>query len=87
VERELESEMLAICDAEKPVAVAGIMGGLESSITDKTTNVFLEVAYFRRDSIRRTSRRLGLSTEASYRFERGVDIENLIRASNRAAEL
>lgn len=87
VERELDAEMLAICDAQKPVAVAGIMGGLESAISDATTNVFLEVAYFKRESIRRTSRRLGLSTEASYRFERGVDIENLKRASNRAAEL
>jgi len=87
LERELDSEMLAICDAEKPVAIAGVMGGRASSIDPKTKNVFLEVAYFKRESIRRTSRRLGLTTEASYRFERGVDIENLIRASNRAAEL
>lgn len=87
VERELDTEMLAICDAEKPVAIAGIMGGLDSSIQADTKNVFLEVAYFKREAIRRTSRRLGLTTEASYRFERGVDIENLIRASNRAASL
>ncbi len=87
VERKLDDSMLAICDAESPVAVAGIMGGLESSITDATVNVLLEVAYFHRSSIRTTSRQLNLATEASYRFERGVDIENLIRASNRANEL
>ena len=79
--------MLAICDAEKPVAVAGVMGGEFSAISDETTEVLLEVAYFKREGIRRTSRKLNLSTEASYRFERGVDIENLIRASNRAADL
>lgn len=87
VERELDDAMLVICDAEKPVAVAGIMGGFESSITEETTDVLIEVAYFARSSIRQTSRKLNLATEASYRFERGVDIENLIRASNRAAEL
>lgn len=87
VERKFDENMLAICDAEKPVAVAGIMGGLDSSITDQTTNVLLEVAYFKRESVRQTSRKLSLATEASYRFERGVDIENLIRASNRATEL
>lgn len=86
-ERKLDESMLMICDAEKPVAVAGVMGGLHSSITEDTTNVLLEVAYFDRDSIRRTSRRLGLATEASYRFERGVDIERLQEASDRAASL
>ncbi len=87
VERKLDETMLAICDAEKPVAVAGIMGGFDSSITDETTDVLLEVAYFDRANIRQTSRNLKLSTEASHHFERGVDIENLIRASNRATEL
>lgn len=86
-ERKLDDSILAICDAENPVAVAGIMGGFDSSITDETTDVLIEVAYFDRDSIRQTSRKLKLSTEASHRFERGVDIENLIRASNRATEL
>lgn len=86
-ERELDETMLAICDAERPVAVAGVMGGFESGITDSTTNVLLEVAYFKRENIRQTSRKLGLATEASYRFERGVDIENLVRASDRATEL
>lgn len=87
VERVLDHEMLAICDAEKPVAVAGIMGGLSSAISNDTVNVLLEVAYFKRENIRSTSRKLNLASEASYRFERGVDIENLLRASNRAAEL
>ena len=87
VERKLTTDMLAICDAEKPVAVAGIMGGLDSSITDSTSNVLLEVAHFKRENIRATARKLNLNTEASYRFERGVDIENLIRASNRAAQM
>lgn len=87
IDRKLDETMLAICDAEKPVAIAGVMGGFESGITDSTTNVILEVAYFKRENIRQTSRKLNLATEASYRFERGVDINNLIRASNRAAEL
>ncbi|MEJ7847700.1 MAG: phenylalanine--tRNA ligase subunit beta [Pyrinomonadaceae bacterium] len=87
VERKLDESMLAICDADKPVAVAGIMGGLDSSITEGTVNVLLEVAFFQKENIHQTSRKLGLSTEASYRFERGVDIENLKRASDRAAEL
>ena len=87
VERKLDETMLVICDAEKPVAVGGVMGGFDSSITDETTDVLLEVAYFKRENIRQTSRNLKLSTEASHRFERGTDIENLIRASNRATEL
>ena len=87
IERELDSTMLAICDAQMPVAVAGVMGGLDSGISDQSTDVLLEVAYFKRESIRRTSRKLGLVSEASYRFERGVDIDNLIRASSRATEL
>lgn len=87
VVRVLDENMLMICDAKQPVAAAGVMGGLASSITGDTTNVLLEVAYFDRASIRATSRRLNLATEASYRFERGVDIANLINASKRAAEL
>lgn len=87
VERKLDETMLAICDAEKPVAVGGVMGGFDSGITEATTDVLLEVAYFKRENIRRTSRKLNLNTEASYRFERGVDVENLRRASNRATEL
>lgn len=87
VERRFDREMLLICDAEKPVAVGGVMGGEFSGISEETTDVLLEVAYFKADSIRRTARALGLATEAAYRFERGVDVENLIRASNRATEL
>jgi phenylalanyl-tRNA synthetase beta chain len=87
VERKLDTTMLAICDAEKPVAVGGVMGGADTGISEETTDVLLEVAYFKRENIRQTSRKLGLATEASYRFERGVDIENLVRASNRATEL
>ncbi|MEO8573559.1 MAG: phenylalanine--tRNA ligase subunit beta [Pyrinomonadaceae bacterium] len=87
VDRKLDDTMLVIADAEKPAAIGGIMGGLDLSITESTTNVLLEVAYFKRENIRQTSRKLNLATEASYRFERGVDIENLINASNRAAEL
>ncbi|MGI8495622.1 MAG: phenylalanine--tRNA ligase subunit beta [Pyrinomonadaceae bacterium] len=87
VERKLDETMLAICDAEKPVAVAGIMGGEFTAISDETNDVLIEVAYFKPENIRQTSRTLKLSTEASHRFERGTDIENLIRASNRAAEL
>ncbi|MBK7393477.1 MAG: phenylalanine--tRNA ligase subunit beta [Chloracidobacterium sp.] len=87
VERELDATMLAICDVEKPVAICGVIGGLDSSITDSTVNVLLEVAYFKRENIRATSRKLGLATEASYRFERGVDIENIIAASDRATQL
>ncbi len=86
-ERKLDETMLAICDTEKPVAVGGVMGGLDSGITESTTEVLLEVAYFKRENIRQTSRKLKLDTEASYRFERGVDIENLTRASNRATQL
>lgn len=87
VERKLDPSMLAIYDAEKPVAIGGVMGGLDSSITDSTVNVLLEVAYFNRSNIRATSRRLNLATEASYRFERGTDVMNLLRASERAADL
>lgn len=87
VERKLNDSMLAICDADEPVAVAGIMGGFDSSITGDTTDVLLEVAYFDRANIRQTSRNLKLSTEASHHFERGVDIENLVRASMRATAL
>jgi phenylalanyl-tRNA synthetase beta chain len=87
VERKLDGAMLMICDAEKPVSIGGVMGGFDSGITESTTDVLLEVAYFKRDNIRQTSRKLKLSTEASHRFERGVDIENLIRASNRATDL
>ena len=86
-ERVLDPEMLMICDGEKAVAVGGVMGGLNSEIEDDTTRVLLESAYFNPVSVRRTSKRLGLSTDAAYRFERGVDPEGQIAAANRAAKL
>jgi len=87
VERELTDDMLVIADATKPVALAGIMGGMDSEISDGTRRVLLESAYFLPQSIRRTSKTLGLMTEASYRFERGADIELLPRALDRSAQL
>ncbi len=86
-ERRLSSEDLMICDAEGPVGVAGVMGGLNSEIQDDTRDVLVESACFDPVSIRRTSKRLGLSTEASYRFERGVDVEGTQRALGRSLEL
>ncbi|PWT92951.1 MAG: phenylalanine--tRNA ligase subunit beta, partial [Blastocatellia bacterium] len=76
VERVLTTDMLVIADAEKPVALAGIMGGEDSEISESTTDVLIESAYFNPDSVRRTARALGMDTEASRRFERGADIEN-----------
>ena len=87
VERRFDESMLLVCDAEKPVAIGGVIGGLDSAITDSTVNVLLEVAYFRPDSVRTLARKLGVNTEASHRFERGVDIDNIVRASQRAANL
>jgi phenylalanyl-tRNA synthetase beta chain len=86
-ERVLDPEMLMICDGQKPVAIGGVMGGLNSEIEEGTTRVLLESAYFNPVSIRRTSKRIGLSTDACYRFERGVDPEGQIAAANRAAKL
>jgi phenylalanyl-tRNA synthetase beta chain len=87
VERTLETDMLVIADREKSVALAGIMGGQATEVGEGTTNILLESAYFKPASIRKTSRRLGLVTEASYRFERGCDPDNVIRALDRAAQL
>ncbi|MGB8991006.1 MAG: phenylalanine--tRNA ligase subunit beta [Desulfobaccales bacterium] len=86
-DRRLDHETLLICDAEGPVALAGIMGGLDSEVIESTTQVLIESAYFNPRTIRRTSKRLGLSTEASYRFERGVDPEGVIHALERATQL
>ncbi|MEJ2168379.1 MAG: phenylalanine--tRNA ligase subunit beta [Desulfobacterales bacterium] len=86
-QRTLEAEMLMICDGEKAVAVGGVMGGLNSEIENDTTRVLIEGAYFNPVSIRRTSKKLGLNTDASHRFERGVDPEGTIRAVNRSAKL
>ena len=86
-ERQLDQETLLICDAARPVALAGIMGGLDSEVTLGTRQVLIESAYFNPATVRRTAKRLGLSTEASYRFERGVDPEGVIHALERAAQL
>jgi len=87
IERKLSSETLMICDGEEPVALAGIMGGLDSEIEDDTTQVLIESAYFNPTTTRRTAKQLGLSTESSYRFERGVDHKGIVRALNRAVQL
>ena len=86
-ERKLTPDMLVIADATKPVALAGIMGGYETEITGTTRDVLLESANFDPSSIRATARTLGLNTEASYRFERGVDPETVIPAIDRATQL
>jgi len=87
VERVLDSEMLVITDGRKAVALAGIMGGENSEIQDDTCDVLLESANFQDTSIRKTSKRLGLRSDSSIRFEKGADIEGLIYALNRAAAL
>lgn len=86
-EHELTSEMLVIADGQEPSCIAGIMGGLDSEIKSDTTAIFFECAKFRRDSVRKTSRKLGVRTEASGRFERGVDIINVEYAMNRCLQL
>ncbi|MDL2260590.1 phenylalanine--tRNA ligase subunit beta, partial [Deltaproteobacteria bacterium OttesenSCG-928-K17] len=87
-DRELTAEVnLMICDGDKQVGLAGIMGGLNSEIEDTTTNIMLEGAHFKATTIRKTSRALGLSTDASYRFERGCDPEICGRAVDRAISL
>ncbi|MEC7834172.1 MAG: phenylalanine--tRNA ligase subunit beta [Gemmatimonadota bacterium] len=86
-QRALSSDMLMICDLQKPVAIGGVMGGLESEVTNDTVDVLLEGALFNPQSIRATRKRLGLSTDASYRFERGVDPEGIELAVSRAAAL
>ncbi len=87
IERKLTDRMLVIADAAHPVALAGIMGGLESEVTDNTVNVLIESANFDRTCIRKTARANILSTESSYRFERIVDPANAVNAVNRAAQL
>jgi phenylalanyl-tRNA synthetase beta chain len=86
-ERKLTPDMLMICDAERPVAVAGVMGGENSEVAQDTTEILLESAHFDPVSIRRTRKALGMSTEASYRFERFVDPELCLAAARRVAEL
>ncbi len=87
VERKLEERMMVIADGERPVAVAGVMGGENSEITENTTTVIFESAAFSGPSVRITARDLGLRTEASGRYEKGLDAENTLPALERACEL
>jgi len=86
-ERILDSEMLMICDEHKPIAIAGVMGGENSEIKATTSDVLIESALFLPTSIRRTSKKLGISSDASYRFERGIDYNRVIWAASRTAQL
>ncbi len=86
-ERALNAKMLVIADAQKPVVVAGIMGGEDSGVSEDTTDLVLECAIFKRQSVRATSRALGLSSDSSYRYERGVDPHGTLEAAWRAIDL
>ena len=85
--RELEDGDIVICDSKKILALGGVMGGLDSEVTDNTKNILLEVAQFNPQNVRKTSRRLTLSSDSSYRFERGIDVEDSIKVINRLANL
>jgi phenylalanyl-tRNA synthetase beta chain len=87
VERKLSSEDLMICNAEEPMCIAGVFGGKGSGVTETTTNIFLESAYFNSVAVRKTSKRHGLKTDASFRFERGTDPDMTVFALKRAALL
>ena len=87
VERTLTSEDLVVADAKKPVALAGVMGGFDTMITEKTRNLLIESAWWDPVTIRKTSRRHGLHTDASHRFERGADFESTLLSCNRVMEL
>ncbi|WP_445382349.1 phenylalanine--tRNA ligase subunit beta [Robiginitalea sp. IMCC43444] len=86
-ERSLHEEDLMICDGEKPMCIAGVFGGINTGVTENTRSIFLESAYFDPVSIRKTAKRHGLNTDASFRFERGIDINNVEYALVRAALL
>lgn len=87
VERKLTDRDLMICSAERPMAIAGVFGGLDSGISDTTTDVFIESAYFNPVWVRKTAKRFGLNTDASFRFERGIDPNLQVYAAKRAALL
>lgn len=87
VRRQLDPQMLVIADKVSPQAIAGIMGAKDSEVSEATTNILLESAYFAAPNIQKSSRKLGLATQSSYRFERGVDFAGVSLASLRAAEL
>src|SRR4029078_9098189 len=84
-ERKLNAEDLMICDGREPICIAGVFGGLHSGVTEKTTNIFLESAWFDPVSIRKTSFYHGLRTDAASRFEKGIDISNTVNVLKRAA--
>ena len=86
-ERKLDSSMLVIADGEKPIAIAGVMGGENSEVIFGTETIFLESANFNGISVRMTAKKIGIRTEASGRFEKGLDVENVITAIDRAAQL
>src|SRR5207253_7240445 len=83
----LKSDICVVADQERAIGIGGVMGGEETGVTDLTKNIFLESAYFLPVSVRRTARELNLPTDASYRFERGVDPNMILRAAQRATEL
>ncbi len=87
IDRKLTADMLVIADANRPIAIAGVMGGAETEVDDDTTDILLECALFQPASVRATRRALGLSTDASYRFERGVDPDMMETALRRTAAL
>ncbi len=84
---ELDDQMLIIADSKGPVAIAGVMGGLDTEVSDTTTSILLEDAYFNPVTVRTTSRKLNLPSDAAFRFERSIDIENIHRAAKRTAQL
>ncbi len=87
VERKLTSEDLVVCDAKKPVGLAGVMGGYDTMITEKTRNIVIESAWWDPGIVRKMSRRHGLHTDASHRFERGADFESTVLSCDRVAEM
>ncbi|MBT4760992.1 MAG: phenylalanine--tRNA ligase subunit beta [Bdellovibrionaceae bacterium] len=86
-ELKLTNDELMISDGKKPVALAGVVGGENSGVSDSTTSLFVEAAYFTRETVRKTARKFGIETDSAYRFSRGVDPEGVILALNRACEL
>ena len=87
VERKLTTEDLVVADAVKPVGLAGVMGGFDTMITEKTKNILIESAWWDPVTVRRMSKRHGIHTDASHRFERGADFESTVVSTNRVAEL
>jgi phenylalanyl-tRNA synthetase beta chain len=87
IERKLDPSILVIADEKRPVAIAGVMGGLDTGVTADTKNILLESAHFDMGLVRKAARTLGLKSDSSYRFERGIDIEGVVPAADRATDL